>query len=38
MDTSLAGDKITELSQELGDIQKSIGEKEDRWLELSEYV
>jgi len=38
MDTSLAGDKITELSQELGTIQKSIEEKEDRWLELSEYV
>lgn len=38
MDTSLAGEKITELSQELGTIQKSIGEKEDRWLELSEFV
>lgn len=38
MDTSLAGDKITELSQELGEIQKSIEEKEDRWLELAEFV
>lgn len=35
---TLEGDKITELSQELGIIQKSISEKEDRWLELSEFV
>ena len=38
MDTTLAGDKITELSQELGTIQQSISDKEDRWLELSEFV
>lgn len=38
MDTTLAGDKITELSQELGVIQKSISDKEDRWLELSEFI
>lgn len=38
MDTTLAGDKITELSQELGAIQNSISEKEDRWLELSEFM
>ncbi len=34
----LLGDKITELSQELGDIGKAISEKEDRWLELSEFI
>ena len=38
MTGDLAGDKISELSQELGDIQKSIAQKEDRWLELSEFV
>lgn len=38
MDPSLDSAKITELSQELGTIQKSISEKEDRWLELSEFV
>ena len=38
MTGDLAGDKISELSQELGDIQKSITQKEDRWLELSEFV
>ena len=38
MDGSLAGDKITELSQELGTIQKDIEEKEERWLELAEYM
>ena len=38
LDGTLEGDKITELSQELGNIQKEIEEKEDRWLELSEFV
>ena len=38
MDTTLAGDKITELSQELGTIQQSISAKEDRWLELAEFM
>lgn len=38
MDPSLDSAKITELSQELGTIQKSISEKEDRWLELAEFV
>lgn len=38
LDPSLASDKITELSQELGQIQKDISEKEDRWLELAEFV
>ncbi len=38
MDTTISGDKITELSQELGTIQKSIEEKEDRWLELAEFI
>lgn len=37
-DTTLSGDKISELSTELGTIQKSIEEKEDRWLELSQYI
>ena len=32
----LPGDKITQLSIELGEIDKSIDEKETRWLELSE--
>ena len=34
----LPGDKITQLSIELGEIDKSIDEKETRWLELSEGV
>ena len=38
MEGSLAGDQITELSQELGNIQKSIDEKEERWLELAEWM
>ncbi len=38
MDSTLAGDKITELSQELGQIQKDIDEREERWLELAEYM
>lgn len=38
LEGTLEGDKITELSQELGNIQKEIEEKEDRWLELSEFV
>lgn len=38
LDSTLEGDKISELSQRLGEIQKEIGEKEDRWLELSEIT
>ncbi len=38
MTGDLEGEKISTLSQELGDIQKSIAQKEDRWLELSEFV
>ena len=38
MTGTLEGDEITKLSQEMGDIQKSIAQKEDRWLELSEFV
>ena len=38
MDSSMSGDQITELSRELGEIEKSIAEKEDRWLELSEFA
>lgn len=38
MDSTLEGDKITELSQELGQIQKDIDEREERWLELAEYM
>ena len=37
-DTSLSGEKISELSIELGQLQKEIAEKEDRWLELSEWM
>lgn len=33
----LEGDEISQLSQRLGEISKSLDEKEDRWLELSEY-
>ena len=38
MDGTLAGDKITELSQELGMIQKDIEVKEERWMELAELM
>ena len=38
MDTSLSGDEIQKLSIELGEIDKSIEEKEMRWLELSEMA
>ncbi len=33
-----AAEEITKLSQELGALQKQIEEKEDRWLELSEFA
>ncbi len=35
---TLDGEMISELSQRLGEIQKSIEEKENRWLELSELA
>jgi len=38
LDGSLSGDEISELSQELGTIQADISTKEDRWLELAEYI
>ncbi|MBT8232441.1 MAG: ABC transporter ATP-binding protein, partial [Bacteroidia bacterium] len=38
LDGDLSNDKITELSIEMGEIEKSITEKEDRWLELSELA
>lgn len=38
MDSSMSGDQISELSKEMGEIEKSIEEKENRWLELSEFV
>ncbi|NNE13923.1 MAG: ABC-F family ATP-binding cassette domain-containing protein, partial [Saprospiraceae bacterium] len=38
LDGDLSNDKITELSIEMGEIEKSIAEKEDRWLELSELA
>jgi len=34
--SNLSGDQISDLSKELGEIEKSVDEKEDRWLELSE--
>lgn len=34
---SISFDKITELSEELGKLIKTIDEKTDRWLELSEF-
>lgn len=37
-DASLTNDQMTELSLELGKISKLLEEKEDRWLELSEFV
>jgi len=37
-DTSLSQDQINELSKELSDIEALIEEKENRWLELSEFV
>lgn len=37
-DASLTNDQMTELSLELGRISKLLEEKEDRWLELSEFV
>ena len=37
-DTSLSGEDFANLSKELGQIDKDIEEKEDRWLELSEWV
>ncbi len=37
-DTSLDGDKITELSVELGEIQNRAEDIEMRWLELSEFL
>lgn len=36
LDGSLSGEKINTLSVEMGEIEKSISEKEDRWLELSD--
>ncbi len=38
MDTTLSGEDIQKLSVELGEIDKSIEEKEERWLELSELA
>ena len=38
LDGSLSGDEISELSQELGTVQADISTKEDRWLELAEYI
>jgi len=38
MDSSINGDQISALSKEMGEIEKSIEEKENRWLELSEMV
>lgn len=35
---SLEPDKIQELSNELGDLDKDLSEKEDRWGELAEFV
>ena len=37
-DTSLSQDQINELSKELSDTEALIEEKENRWLELSEFV
>ncbi len=37
-DSNLSNDQMTELSLELGRITKSLEEKEDRWLELSEFA
>ncbi len=37
-DTSLTNEQMTALSVELGQVTKSIEEKEDRWLELSEFA
>ena len=36
LDASISGDEISKLSQRLGEIDKLVSEKEDRWLELSE--
>jgi len=36
--TELSGEKISELSKELGDIDKRVEEMEDRWLVLSEFM
>ncbi len=36
--SDLPGDDIQKLSIELGTIEKSISEKEDRWLEMSEHA
>ena len=37
-DSSLDGEKIEALSIELGDVNKLISEKEDRWGELAEFI
>ena len=37
-DPSITPDKITEMSIRLGEIKQSIEEKENRWLELSEFM
>ena len=37
-DPQLSGEKIQELSIELGDIDKTIESHEERWLELSEFM
>ncbi|MBT8191138.1 MAG: ATP-binding cassette domain-containing protein, partial [Bacteroidia bacterium] len=34
----MEGDEISRLSQRLGEISKALDEKEDRWLELSEFI
>ncbi|NNE25969.1 MAG: ABC-F family ATP-binding cassette domain-containing protein [Saprospiraceae bacterium] len=36
LDGSISGEEISQLSQRLGEIDKLISDKEDRWLELSE--
>jgi ATP-binding cassette subfamily F protein uup len=37
LDSNITGDEIADLSQRLGEINKSIESKENRWLELSEF-
>ena len=36
--SALSGEDFANLSKELGQIDKDIEEKEDRWLELSEWA
>jgi len=36
--TNITGEEIASLSQRLGEIKKEIETKEDRWLELSDFI